>query len=47
MGNRYLKRICARCLQYRNLAWDIERKLCYDCLIEEAYVERYNTGVKS
>lgn len=47
MGNRWIRKICAGCGNYRNLAWDKDRKLCHECLIVNAYRERYNTGVKT
>jgi hypothetical protein len=46
MGNRHLRKICEFCGKYRNLAWDIEKKSCYDCLKKNELNVRFYTGVK-
>jgi hypothetical protein len=39
MGNIYRRKVCANCKKYRNLAWDVEKKICHDCLIEGLHNE--------
>ena len=46
MGNRHLRKICAKCKKFRNLAWDKEKTLCHDCLMKNGNANRHNTGVR-
>lgn len=34
VNNRYQHLTCKSCQKKRNLVWDPQKELCYDCLIE-------------
>jgi len=38
MINKYQMLTCHRCKKKRNLVWDSNHKLCYDCLIQKGDV---------